>query len=290
MKKVLIIIFILIVGLYIAVGFSYLKNRNDILGATILTTATTDTIGTFRTNVNTSLTNLNNSITGVATTWIGSSSLLYASSTFNKVGIGNLSPSSTLHITGDLYVTSSSTITGALKALSTLLVNSTSTLASTTHTGVLKLLSDGVINTSGQIGFQSASGTLITSGNGQVYAIHSTSTPVSFQVAGPQRQSVYIPFAMTFKKVVCVLSDASGAKVDFNFTIANDPTASTTATNLFNLTQNCNSTTGQQYTSSSIATVPAGNYINLVFTSNTSSTPDATKSYSHIEFIGQKLP
>lgn len=58
-----------LLALAVSVGvLVYASRKQETLGATILSTQLTDTIGTFRTNVNTSLDNLNNQLGGVSST------------------------------------------------------------------------------------------------------------------------------------------------------------------------------------------------------------------------------
>src|SRR3990167_1442167 len=64
---------ILLIAVFAIGTYFWYRGNGNLLGATILTTNSTDTISTFRTNVNTSLTNLNNVLgaTTTSNTWAG---------------------------------------------------------------------------------------------------------------------------------------------------------------------------------------------------------------------------
>ena len=136
MKKDLII---LVVLLLVLGGPFLLTPKEDIFGATIITTDSTDTIGTFRTNVNTSLTNLNDALAGVAT--------------FSYLFPGDAT-STRLSFTGGILVNNStSTITNLLTT------EATSTNATTTN-----------LNISNQLDVDGLTSALVLTGAGGVFA------------------------------------------------------------------------------------------------------------------------
>ena len=98
MKKLIYLNLILTIILF---GLWFFKDTN--FGASILSTASTDTLSTFRTNVNTSLNNLNNAIV-----WLQSGTSIYSTSTASFVGVGTSSPAFPLTIQGGIYTASSS--------------------------------------------------------------------------------------------------------------------------------------------------------------------------------------
>jgi len=97
-KKLIYLNLILTIILF---GLWFFKDTN--FGASILSTASTDTLSTFRTNVNTSLNNLNNAIV-----WLQSGTSIYSTSTASFVGVGTSSPAFPLTIQGGIYTASSS--------------------------------------------------------------------------------------------------------------------------------------------------------------------------------------
>lgn len=86
MKRWLVVI---LVSAVTAAVITYSILRTPTLGATIFSTASSDTINTFRTNVNTSLTNLNNAIVGIVSTStaLTAGQLLYATGVATMGGV-----------------------------------------------------------------------------------------------------------------------------------------------------------------------------------------------------------
>lgn len=107
-KISLILSYVLIVSLGAYVGY---QKHTGKLGSTILTTELTDTFGTFRTNVNTSLTNLENdkieagdSITGLTFGQATTTTLYFGGSLFTSFTGRSLSLNSgTLDVDSELY-------------------------------------------------------------------------------------------------------------------------------------------------------------------------------------------
>ena len=92
---------------------TYLWYQGDgqLLGATILTTNSTDTMSTFRTNVNTSLTNLNNALIASTTsnTWAGTQTFTNAP-TLTSITSSGLAVNST----GGIYGSATTTFSGGI--------------------------------------------------------------------------------------------------------------------------------------------------------------------------------
>jgi hypothetical protein len=121
-KKYFILIFVIIFILFCIV---VVKNNGTILGATIFTTDTTDTLNTFRTNVNNSLTNLNNAISSAL---VGDSNFSYTSSTgilflngqvSSTYGLFNRVTSTDFFSTNGIFNTATSTNLGITNLIST---------------------------------------------------------------------------------------------------------------------------------------------------------------------------
>jgi len=123
---------ILLVGiavLFAGIGFFAKQTAGEKLGATILTTALTDTINTLRTNVNTSLTNLNEAVLATTTNpghFHSSSSIVqwgvFATSSLGNASATNITASGYFDLTGKLSFGNASgsniTATGFLQTVS----------------------------------------------------------------------------------------------------------------------------------------------------------------------------
>lgn len=111
-----------LISIFIATGIAY--------GATIYTTNTTDTIGTFRTNVNDSLTNLNTAISSISTFAYPFTTTSYGNSTTTIMGfVGGFLSSASSTINSSLYLPN---LSAGLTYIGTSgLLNSTATTTST---------------------------------------------------------------------------------------------------------------------------------------------------------------
>lgn len=109
------------------------------------------------------VTDLNSGTGGSGTTdgndpfkWIANATDLYASSTYTQIGINNSAPTAALHITGDFYVTSSSTLTGltrllgAVQASTTLAVSGQASFGAETQTTGAASFLGGLTSTTGK--------------------------------------------------------------------------------------------------------------------------------------------
>ena len=104
------------IGLVIHLQGVVFDTREQTLGATVTSTATSDTLETFRTNVNSSLTNLNNSLFSTTTTntftalqsFIGSATTTLFSSNYAQIGG---TATTTLTATGRVGIGSSTPVT-----------------------------------------------------------------------------------------------------------------------------------------------------------------------------------
>lgn len=102
---------LIIITSTLIVAFVAFYNREIVnFGATVLLTNSTDTIGLFRTNVNTSLTNLNNAIGGSSTIDNATGTIVNFNFT-NATGTGNLQVA-TLKTTGNANVSGTLNVTG----------------------------------------------------------------------------------------------------------------------------------------------------------------------------------
>lgn len=224
MKKafstIVIINSLLLLGLFY---WSFYTPVEHNLGATILQTATTDTIGTFRTNVNTSLDNLNNALlslgsaaistssavtTGYFPSWSGLNTISGTSSIFqssSNIGIGTTAPSTTLDIIGTLrtsgafYASSTATITGASIFGSTIQVGGSSSflgalLASSTleatgasifRSTIQIPTSASALNIAGQIKINATTSTLVYYDGTAERALSSEQCDLDFVLESP---------------------------------------------------------------------------------------------------------